>query len=124
MGPKQKKAPAKKSKGAEAAGSSKPADCPLTRAPFEEVRSSVPSSRPAWNRPRLTCSSCVQESWRVCVSMIVGSGADEEDLSRCLLSAVQQPIRAHFTLLTWDGVLEKVGAPCASFPTQLLRTRI
>lgn len=44
--------------------------------------------------------------------MVVGNGPGEEDLSRCLLSAVQQPIRAHFTPLTWDGVLEKVGALC------------
>lgn len=58
--------------------------------------------------PRPRC--CVQESWQVCVSMVVGNGPDEEDLSRRLLAAVQQPIRAHFTPLTWDGVLEKVGA--------------
>lgn len=37
MAPKQKKAPAKKPKGAEAAGGGKNAECGLTRAPFEEV---------------------------------------------------------------------------------------
>lgn len=58
--------------------------------------------------------SCAQESWRACVSMIVGSGADEEDLTCCLVSAVQQPIREHFTLLSWDTVLHKVGVLSAS----------
>lgn len=42
--------------------------------------------------------------------MVTSNGPAEEELSRCLLSAVQQPIRAHFTLLTWDGVLQKVDA--------------
>lgn len=55
---------------------------------------------------------CVQDSWRACVSLIVGNGAAEEALSRCLIAAVQQPIRRHFALLTWDGVLDKV--PVAS----------
>lgn len=39
---------------------------------------------------------------------MVGSGPAEEALSRCLISAVQQPIRRHFALLTWGGVLDKV----------------
>lgn len=42
--------------------------------------------------------------------MVVGSGPAEEELSRRLLAAVQQPIRAHFTPLTWDGLLDKVAA--------------
>ncbi|TWW63233.1 Sperm-associated antigen 17 [Takifugu flavidus] len=71
MPPKQKKAPAKKSKAVEPAGSSKNTDSGLANVPFEE-RSA------------------------------------EEALSRCLISAVQQPIRRHFALLTWDGVLDKL----------------
>eukprot|EP00066_Takifugu_rubripes_P029020 XP_011618286.1 PREDICTED: sperm-associated antigen 17 [Takifugu rubripes] len=84
MPPKQKKAPAKKSKAVEPAGSSKNTDSGLANVPFEE------------------------DSWRACVSLVVGSGPAEEALSRCLISAVQQPIRRHFALLTWDGVLDKV----------------
>lgn len=44
---------------------------------------------------------------------MVGSGPAEEALSRCLISAVQQPIRRHFALLTWDGVLDKVPPVCS-----------
>ncbi|TNM93881.1 hypothetical protein fugu_002057 [Takifugu bimaculatus] len=84
MPPKQKKAPAKKSKAVEPAGSSKNTDSGLANVPFEE------------------------DSWRACVSLVVGSGPAEEALSRCLISAVQQPIRRHFALLTWDGVLDKL----------------
>lgn len=109
MAPKQKKAPAKKTKGGDAAGSR--SDCGLTRAAFEEV---WPGPRPPSSSSSLSPSSdgllCPQESWRVCVSMVTSNGPAEEELSRCLLSAVQQPIRAHFTLLTWDGVLQKVDA--------------
>ncbi|XP_029695831.1 sperm-associated antigen 17 isoform X3 [Takifugu rubripes] len=84
MPPKQKKAPAKKSKAVEPAGSSKNTDSGLANVLFEE------------------------DSWRACVSLVVGSGPAEEALSRCLISAVQQPIRRHFALLTWDGVLDKL----------------
>lgn len=50
----------------------------------------------------------VQESWRACVSVVVGGSPEDEDLIRALALAAQQQLRKLFSLLTWDSTLAKV----------------
>ncbi|XP_039458948.1 sperm-associated antigen 17 isoform X2 [Oreochromis aureus] len=60
-----------------------------------------------------------EESWQACVSFVVGSGPQEEELIQALSLAVQEPQRKLFTLLTWDDTLAKIhelGNPKAKKP--------
>uniref|UniRef100_A0A665XGI1 Sperm associated antigen 17 n=1 Tax=Echeneis naucrates TaxID=173247 RepID=A0A665XGI1_ECHNA len=43
-----------------------------------------------------------EESWRACVSFVVGTSQEDEKLIEALTLAVQQPQRRLFSLLTWD----------------------
>lgn len=45
------------------------------------------------------------------MSLVVGGGPEaEEELTRALVRAAQQPLRKLFSLLTWDGTCAKVLA--------------
>ncbi|KAE8279015.1 Sperm-associated antigen 17 Projection protein PF6-like protein [Larimichthys crocea] len=90
-----KKGSAKKSSAAGAAGGNKNWEAGLTRAEFEE------------------------ESWRACVSFVVGRSPEDEELIRALALAAQQPLRKLFSWLTWDSTLAKIhelGNPKAKRP--------
>ncbi|TMS02420.1 Sperm-associated antigen 17 [Larimichthys crocea] len=90
-----KKGSAKKSSAAGAAGGNKNWEAGLTRAEFEE------------------------ESWRACVSFVVGRSPEDEELIRALALAAQQPLRKLFSWLTWDSTLAKIhelGNPKAKKP--------
>ncbi|XP_028285189.1 sperm-associated antigen 17 [Parambassis ranga] len=60
-----------------------------------------------------------EDSWRACVSLVVERSPEEEKLVQALASAVQQPQRRLFTLLTWDNLIAKIhelGNPKAKKP--------
>uniref|UniRef100_A0A665XF12 Sperm associated antigen 17 n=1 Tax=Echeneis naucrates TaxID=173247 RepID=A0A665XF12_ECHNA len=60
-----------------------------------------------------------EESWRACVSFVVGTSQEDEKLIEALTLAVQQPQRRLFSLLTWDSSLTKIhefGNPKAKKP--------
>ncbi|XP_027134086.1 sperm-associated antigen 17 isoform X1 [Larimichthys crocea] len=93
-----KKGSAKKSSAAGAAGGNKNWEAGLTRAEFEE------------------------ESWRACVSFVVGRSPEDEELIRALALAAQQPLRKLFSWLTWDSSLAKIhelGNPKAKKPDEV-----
>uniref|UniRef100_UPI003AB0D07C sperm-associated antigen 17 n=1 Tax=Centroberyx gerrardi TaxID=166262 RepID=UPI003AB0D07C len=56
----------------------------------------------------LTAALFEEDSWRACVSVVVGSSPEDEELTGALGLAVQQPLRKLFTLLTWDSTLAKI----------------
>ncbi|XP_030578529.1 sperm-associated antigen 17 [Archocentrus centrarchus] len=60
-----------------------------------------------------------EDSWRACVSVVVGRGPEKEEVIQALALAVQQPQRRLFSLLTWDDALAKIhelGNPKAKKP--------
>ncbi|KAF6738299.1 Sperm-associated antigen 17 [Oryzias melastigma] len=50
-----------------------------------------------------------EDSWRSCVSLVVGNSPEDEELIQALASAVQQPQRKLFTLLTRNSILMKIS---------------
>ncbi|XP_053360671.1 sperm-associated antigen 17 [Clarias gariepinus] len=50
-----------------------------------------------------------EESWDVCVSLVVCDSVYVEVCMRALCQAVQQPLRRLFTLLSWENLLQKVN---------------
>uniref|UniRef100_A0A3Q1HUT0 Sperm-associated antigen 17-like n=1 Tax=Acanthochromis polyacanthus TaxID=80966 RepID=A0A3Q1HUT0_9TELE len=49
-----------------------------------------------------------EDSWKACVSLVVGGSPEEEELIQALTLAVQQPQRKLFSLITWDSTLAKI----------------
>ncbi|XP_034532729.1 sperm-associated antigen 17 isoform X2 [Notolabrus celidotus] len=63
-----------------------------------------------------------EESWRACVSFVVGGSPEEEELIQVLALAAQKPLRRLFSLLTWDSTLAKIqelGNPKAKKPDDI-----
>ncbi|XP_029931600.1 sperm-associated antigen 17 [Myripristis murdjan] len=56
----------------------------------------------------LTEAKFEEDSWRACVSLVVGHSPEDEELIEALGLAVQKPLRKLFTLLTWDNTLAKI----------------
>uniref|UniRef100_A0A672YSF0 Sperm associated antigen 17 n=1 Tax=Sphaeramia orbicularis TaxID=375764 RepID=A0A672YSF0_9TELE len=52
-----------------------------------------------------------EDSWKACVSLVVGRNPEDENLIQALALAVQKPVRKLFTVLTWGGTLAKVNLP-------------
>ncbi|RVE60620.1 hypothetical protein OJAV_G00182680 [Oryzias javanicus] len=50
-----------------------------------------------------------EDSWRSCVSLVVGKSPEDEELIQALASAVQQPQRKLFSLLTRNSILTKIS---------------
>ncbi|XP_030017766.1 sperm-associated antigen 17 [Sphaeramia orbicularis] len=49
-----------------------------------------------------------EDSWKACVSLVVGRNPEDENLIQALALAVQKPVRKLFTVLTWGGTLAKI----------------
>ncbi|XP_031140996.1 sperm-associated antigen 17 isoform X4 [Sander lucioperca] len=67
----------------------------------------------------LTRAQFEEESWQVCVSLVVGSSPEDEELTQVLSLAVQKPRRKLFNLLTWESTIAKIhelGNPKAKRP--------
>ncbi|CAJ1086379.1 sperm-associated antigen 17 isoform X2 [Xyrichtys novacula] len=67
----------------------------------------------------LTEAQLEEETWRACVSFVIGKTPKDEELIQALVLAVQKPLRRLFTLLTWDSTLAKIqelGNPKAKKP--------
>ncbi|XP_034020018.1 sperm-associated antigen 17 [Thalassophryne amazonica] len=56
----------------------------------------------------LTSAVFEEDSWKVCVSLLVGRSSQDEELMGPLVLAVQKPLRRHFTCLTWDDTLAEI----------------
>ncbi|XP_034757010.1 sperm-associated antigen 17 isoform X3 [Etheostoma cragini] len=70
----------------------------------------------------LTRAQLEEESWQVCVSLVVGRSPEDEDLTQALSLAVQKPLRKRFTLLTWESTIAKIhelGNPKAKRPDDI-----
>ncbi|KAF5888115.1 sperm-associated antigen 17, partial [Clarias magur] len=66
----------------------------------------------AWNRQwegPLNTAVLHEESWDVCVSLVVCDSVCDEVCMRALCQAVQQPLRRLFTILSWENLLQKVN---------------
>ncbi|XP_054862915.1 sperm-associated antigen 17 [Amphiprion ocellaris] len=49
-----------------------------------------------------------EDSWKACVSLVVGGSPEEEELIQALTLAVQQSQCKLFSLITWDSTLAKI----------------
>ncbi|XP_062855512.1 sperm-associated antigen 17 isoform X2 [Trichomycterus rosablanca] len=57
----------------------------------------------------LTAAPLEEDGWSVCVSMVVCNSKDDEVWVRALSTAVQQPLRRTFTLLSWEKLLHTIN---------------
>ncbi|KAK7909698.1 hypothetical protein WMY93_014382 [Mugilogobius chulae] len=56
----------------------------------------------------LTNEPFEEDSWRACVSLVVESCPEDEQLIQALTAAIQKPLRRLFSVLTWDDTQAKI----------------
>ncbi|XP_074555058.1 sperm-associated antigen 17 [Halichoeres trimaculatus] len=69
------------------------------------------SAKPAVNKnweAGLVKAQLEEDSWRACVSFVVGRSPEDEELIQALAQAAQTPLRRLFSLLTLDSTLAKI----------------
>ncbi|XP_060788643.1 sperm-associated antigen 17 [Neoarius graeffei] len=81
---------------------------PPKRMKGEASGSAGVAGRKQWEAA-LSSAVLQEESWCVCVCVVVCDSVYDEGCLRALCHAVQQPLRQSFTLLSWENLLEKVN---------------
>ncbi|XP_033866498.3 sperm-associated antigen 17 [Acipenser ruthenus] len=78
------------------------------KSPTSSVGAAVTGGKQGWESG-LIGAQFEEDCWKVNVSFVVGENLEDEIYIKALLPPVQQPLRKLFSVVSWDGMLQKVN---------------